>query len=212
MRTPFVFRLLCTLTIIGSLVPSLEAAKKKKKKPAAPATEEVVPATTAKNQIEFVAEIGTSMTNAVLAPLEVKFNRNVRPDLITLRDNLLDEAKEKPAASLDTYKSAVRLTDSWLSALEERDNRCASLGMSAPPTADLAHSKKTTLHFWDDILTFQRELKDAQEKQATDKQKQAFFKDADKNNWRLRTEVLRPNLEKLYSQFRELRRQGLTPQ
>lgn len=151
----------------------------------------------------------TNLNGSVLSPLELNFGRNIRPDLIALRDNLLDEAKEKPVATPDTYKAAVRLTDAWLSALDERETRQASLGMTPPPTTDMAHSKKTTLHFWDDILTFQRELKDAGEKRADDRQKQAFFKDADRNNWRLRTDALRPALEKLYSQFRDLRRQGL---
>jgi len=211
MRTTFLLRIICTLVILGTLTPGLQAAKKKKKKPADPSAAEVTVTenSTSKNQIEFVAEVGANMNVAVLSPLEVHFSRNIRPDLVSLRDNLLDEVKEKPAASPDTYKTAVRLVDAWLSALDERNTRRGSLGMAAPPTTDMAHSKKTTLHFWDDILTFQRELKDAGEKRADDKQKQAFFKDADKNNWRLRTEALRPNLEKLYSQFRELRRESL---
>lgn len=71
------------------------------------------------------------------------------------------------------------------------------------------HGKKTNLHFWDDTLNFLREINDAKEKRATDKQKREFFKDADINNWRLRTDVLRPQIEALYSRFRELRRASL---
>lgn len=45
----------------------------------------------------------TNLNGAVLSPLELNFGRNIRPDLITLRDDLLDEAKEKPVATPDTY-------------------------------------------------------------------------------------------------------------
>jgi hypothetical protein len=198
MRLSIVFRISCTLMLLGGM-SALDAAPKKKKK----STGE-----RAKNQIEFVAQVGTGMNSAVIAPLNVPSSRNIRPSLVSLRDNLLDEAKLKPVASTATYNAAVRLTNAWLSALEEREKRRAALGAAAPPTTDIAHGKKTVLHYWDDILMWERELKDAREKKQTDKQKKAFFKAADMNNWRMRTEVLGPELEQLYSQFREQRRQG----
>lgn len=209
MNTRIARTAVCLFILAAAVTPAFAAAKKKKKPAPKPQPEVVVPETKYANQIDFVAQVGTSMNNAVLMSLDVKLSRDVRPDLIALRDNLLDEAKAKPAASPDTYKVAVRLTDAWLSALQERETRRASLGLTPPPTTDMDHGKKTSLHFWDDILTFQREMNDAKEKKATDKQKRAYFRDADINNWRLRTEVLRPNLESLYSQFRELRRQSL---
>jgi hypothetical protein len=177
----------------------LHAAEKKKKGPGKPHA--------AGSRIDFVAEVGSDMNDAVLAPLEKK-SRDIRPSLVKLRDDVLDEAKFKAAASPATYDAAVRLVNAWMSALQERETRRASLGLAAPPTSDLQHGKKTTLHYPDDILTFRREMKDAREFRATEKKKKQFFKDADKNSWRLRTEALRPDLERLYSQFRELRRQS----
>ncbi len=197
----------CILVLMGAL--SSPAFSAKKKKPAAKKPSVVVPATSAKNQIEFVSSIGTEMNSIVLSPIDLKFNRDIRPELLALRDNLTDEAKVHPVASQDTYKTAVRLTNAWLSALNERETRRASLGLTPPPTRDMDHSTKTTLRFPNDVLYFKREINNAKAKKAKDKQMQAFFKDADKNNWRLRTEALRPNLESLYSQFRELRRQSL---
>jgi len=185
------------------MVPVLHAEKKKGKGKDATAS---VPRK--KNKIGIVADIGPSMNMAVLSPLDANIKRNIRPDLLALRDDLLDEAKTGPIASPATYTAATRLIDSWLSALGERETRRASLGLAAPPTTDMDHSKKQNLHFWDDILMFQREIKDAAEKKAKDKKMAAFFKDADKNNWRLRADILRPDLEKRYAQFRELRRQS----
>lgn len=194
------------LKILGALFLSslitvpLQAADKKKKGPGKP------PA--ARSRIEFVADVGSDMNDSVLAPLDKKFARDIRPSLIKLRDDLLDEAKFKPAASPASYDLAVRLVNAWVSALQERETRRASLGLAAPPASDMAHGKKTVLHYPDDILTFRREVKEAREFRATEKQKKKFFHDADINSWRLRTEALRPDLEKLYSRFREARRQS----
>src|SRR4051812_42867258 len=133
MRTHAFLKAASLVLLTLFLAPSVEAAKKKKK-PKPPTTDQVIlPQTTARNQIEFVSEIGINMNNAVLAPIDLKFSRDVRPDLVGLRDNLLDESKEKPAASEETYQAAVRLTNAWLSALQERETRRASLGMAAPP-------------------------------------------------------------------------------
>jgi len=194
-----------TLIILSAIVvaAAAPAAPKKKKKPeSAPAKPDT------KNQIEFLVTAGANMNDAVLAPLEKNFAHDIRPTLIRLRDNLLDEAKDHPAASRQTYAAGARLVNAWLSALQERETRRASMGLAAPPSADLQHKKKTVLHDWEDVLTFQRELKDAREFRATEKKKKQFFKDADKNSWRLRTEALRPDLEALYSQFRALRRES----
>ena len=200
-KTPLTIRIIMCLVALLATMPVLHAEKKKGK-------EATVLVSKKKNRIGIVADIGPSMNMAVLAPLDANIKRNIRPDLLALRDDLLDEAKARPVASPATYTAATRLIDSWLSALGERETRRASLGLAAPPTTDMDHSKKQNLHFWDDILMFQREIKDAAEKKAKDKKMAAFFKDADKNNWRLRADILRPDLEKRYAQFRELRRQS----
>jgi len=202
MKTRLVLKTASVLMLSVLLALPAHAAKKKKK--AEPST----PPPAAKSQIDFVAQTGAEMNDAVLAPLDKTAAHDIRPTLLRLRDNLLDEAKEKPVASPATYKAATKLVDAWLSALKERESRRASMGMAAPPAMDLEHAKKTTLHDWDDVLTFVREVKDAKEFRAKEKKKKQFFKDADKNNWKLRTDVLRPELESLYSQFRELKRQS----
>jgi hypothetical protein len=159
------------------------------------------------SEVEVLATIGTKTTSAVLAPLTVSF-RDIRPDLIALRDNLRDEAAQQPAASAATYQLANRLCEAWLSALAERDTRRREFGAKAPAVKGMEHSKKTTLHFWDDLLTFDRELVDAKEKRDGDAQKDAFFSDAQKTSWNNRAAALRPGLENLYAQFREARRQS----
>lgn len=203
MRSRFSQNVVCMLAIFLALAPVFGAPKKKKSGgKEAPAAE--------KTQIEFVAEIGSSMNSNVLAPIDQRFNKDIRPDLISLRDNVLDEAKAKPAASPETYATAGRLINAWLSALQERETRRATMGFTPPPTTDMDHGKKMNLNgYWRNILNYKREKDEAREKKATDKQKRAYFKDADINNWRLRTDVLRPNLESLYSQFRAQLRQGV---
>ncbi len=159
-------------------------------------------------QIEVLATVGNTTTSAVLAPLAVSF-RDIRPDLIALRDDLRDEAARQPVASAVAYQLGDRLCEAWLSALAERETRLREFGAKAPAVKDLEHSRKTTLHFWDDLLTFDRELVDAKAKRAGDAQKDAFFSDAQKSNWNNRAAVLRPGLESLYAQFREARRQSV---
>ncbi len=198
MRVHLTQTVTCILAIFVAFTPVFSAPKKKKKsrdpKP------EVV-AAIAKNQLEFVATIGTSMNSTVLSPLDKEFSHDIRPDLAALRDNLLDEAKANPVANQPTYAMAVRLTDAWLSALKERETRRASMGMTPAPTTDMDHIKSFQSRIQSEI--------NAKEKKANDKQKRNFIKDAQKNNWQLRTDALRPNLDSLYSQFRELRRQNL---
>lgn len=164
----------------------------------------------AASAIDFVATVGPQMNETVLSPLDAKLNKDVRPDLLLLRNDLLDEAKASPVASPDAYQAAIRLADLWLAALNERESRRGTLGGTAPPSTDLSGSKKTTLHYRRDILTFRREKNEAKAAKAKGKKTQAFFDDASRNNWRLRADVLRPGMERQYSAFRELLRQTRT--
>jgi hypothetical protein len=204
MHTRAFLKVTSALTVSAMLALPVHAKKKKKPDQTPSPAADQGP----KNNIEFMAQTGSEMNEVVLSPLDKPFAHDVRPSLVRLKDNLLDEAKEKPVASAATYQTATKLVDAWLSALKERESRRASMGLAAPPAMDMEHSKKTTLHDWDDVLTFAREVKDSREFQAKEKKKKQFFSDADKNNWKLRTDVLRPELESLYSKFRELKRES----
>lgn len=161
------------------------------------------------SQIDLIVKTGSAMSSTVLAGLDEPAP-DVRADIIEIQQQLLDEAAQRPVASQAAYQAASRLCSGWLKAFDERKKRNGSLGQTAPPTKDMAHARKTLLHWPDDVLTFARERAEARSKRRTDKQMQSFFDDAAKASWQQRAEVLQAELDKLYTTFREELRKPAT--
>jgi len=162
----------------------------------------------AKSQIDIFAEEGPKITTAVGAPLSVPV-ADYKAAITFMKDNLLDEAATKPVATQETYQVAAKLCAAWLSSLDERDKRLASLGQKGGPTTDMSSAKKTVLHDWRDELNYLRELDDERRKKERDQQTTDYFSDAAKKQWTDRCVEVRQYLNTLYSQFRQLRRQSL---
>ncbi|HWB58667.1 MAG TPA: hypothetical protein VG733_04210, partial [Chthoniobacteraceae bacterium] len=157
--------------------------------------------------IDTIADTAPATTTSVLVPLDAKQPPSVRAGITTLREKLLDEAAKAPASSPDTYKVAVALCDSWLAALDERDKTVASQARSQPMgTADMDSSK--AVH--PGPMALEQEAIDAKKKKQNDAKENAFFSDAQKQQWLQRCALWQKQLDQLYSQMGDLRRKGMT--
>ncbi len=130
-----------------------------------------------KSQLEIFTGEAPKITSAVCAPLSVPL-ADYKAPITYMRDNLLDEAKEKPSASEQTYQMAAKLCSAWLSALEEREQRVSSIGITGGTHTDMHSAKKTVLHDWRDELNYFRELDDERRQKEREAQESDFFDDA----------------------------------
>ena len=155
--------------------------------------------------IDTIADTGPATTASVLVPLDAKHPPGVRAGIIALREKLLDEAAKAPASSPETYKAAVALCDSWIAALDERDNTAASQASKQPMgTADMDSSKAVHPGYYE----LQKEGMEAKKKKQDDAKENAFFSDAQKQEWLQRCTVWQKQLDQLYAQMGDLRRKA----
>ncbi|HWB59006.1 MAG TPA: hypothetical protein VG733_05920, partial [Chthoniobacteraceae bacterium] len=156
--------------------------------------------------IDTIAETGPATTGSVLVPLDTKQPPSVRADITALREKLLDEAAKTPASSPDTYKVAVALCDSWLAALDERDKIVAAQSNTQQPmgTADMDSSKAVHPGYYE----LKKEQQEANKKKQDDKKENAFFSDAQKQQWQQRCALWQKQLDQLYAQMGDLRRKA----
>jgi serine/threonine protein kinase len=66
-----------------------------------------------------------------LAPLEEDVPPDIRQNLTFLREDLIDEGKKKPTASLDAYRAAYYLCEALIAALDERTQARVAAGFRA---------------------------------------------------------------------------------
>ena len=81
--------------------------------------------------LETFSPLAPNASAWVLAPLDEGVPPNVRQNLTYLREDLLDEYKEKPKASQEAYKLAHQLCSTMISALDERDQTLVRAGFRA---------------------------------------------------------------------------------
>jgi len=160
---------------------------------------------TAANAIDTIRDTGPATTGSVLVALDVKQPPTVRAGITALREKLLDEAVKAPASSPDVYKVAVSLCDAWIGALDERDKIIASQSHTQPmSTADMDSSKAVHPGYY----SLQQEQIDAKKKKQADAAQNAFFSDAQKQQWAQRCTQLHQALDQLYTQMGDLRRKA----
>ena len=158
-----------------------------------------------KNAIDTIAETGPATTGSVLVPLDAKQPPSVRAGITALREKLLDEAAKTPASSPEVYKVAVTLCDSWLAALDEREKIVAAQSNAQPMgTTDMDSSKAVHPGYYE----LQKEGMEAKKKKQDDAKQNAFFSDAQKQQWTQRCALWQKQLDQLYAQIGDLRRKA----
>ncbi len=171
--------------------------------------------TLAPNQplLETFSQLAPNASAWVLAALDEGVPPNVRQNLTYLREDLLDEYKQKPKASQDAYKLAHQLCSTMIAALDERDQTLVRAGFRAVQAdANTAISGNQALNARRNYMMswpqYAREKSQRAELRSAAASQSQVMKEQPKVDWSNRTAALRKTLDDLYAQFREALRQS----
>ena len=137
---------------------------------------------------------------------------DIRQNLTFLREDLLDEGKQKPKASPAAYTLGSQICNTLLTTLEERNQTLVRAGfraVEAPTrtgvTSDALEARRNYKMSWPQ---FARENAQRAELKSHAVAGAAVMAERPKVEWATRTAALRKNLDTLYAQFREALRQS----
>lgn len=196
-------------TYAKNLLPAVPASAQL---PAALATSEL---SVDPNQslLEMFSQLAPNASAWVLAPLNESVPPNVRQNLTYLREDLLDEYKQKPKASQDSYRAAHQLCSTMIAALDERDQTLVRAGFRAVQAdANASTSGNQALNARRNYMMswpqYAREESQRAELRSAVANQSQVMKEQPKVEWSNRTASLRKTLDDLYAQFREALRQS----
>lgn len=142
----------------------------------------------------------------VLAPLEETVPPSIRQNLTSLREDLVDEGKGKPAASLDAYRAAYYLCEAMLNALNERENARVAAGYRAAQSVANQKASNEALDVRRNyMMSWPQHARESDQRAELQRQAAgnvALAGEAQKVAWAARAEKMRANLDALYRQFR----------
>ena len=172
--------------------------------PATPTTAaHSIPAKAPETRIEELIERKNTIVEDIFGPLDNPVPTSIREFLADLRENLLDEAAKKPAASSSAYDLGVRFCNGLISAYDERELMAARLRNNTPSNAA---GKPSTMRNHPNWVDYERERAEARAATHDNKLETAFAKNT-KLQWSQRSEQLRKALDASYAQFRQAARQ-----
>ena len=171
--------------------------------------------TLAPNQplLETFSQLAPNASAWVLASLDEGVPSNVRQNLTYLREDLLDEYKQKPKASQDAYRAAHQLCSTMIAALDERDQTLVRAGfraVQADANATISgnqalNARRNYMMSWPQYAREQAQRSTLLNEAANQSQ---VMKEQPKVEWSNRTAALRKTLDTLYATFRAAMRQS----
>jgi hypothetical protein len=179
--------------------------------PAAPENPAAAP-----DNLDTLAQQAPNAVAWVLAPLDAAVVPDIRQNLTSLREALLDEAARKPAAIPDAYKVGEQLCNAMIGTLDERDRARAHAGFRAVEaqtrtgiSSEALEARRTSSPGkrmnWP---RFDREQAQRDELKSQAVNKAAVIAERPKLEWTQRADQIRPMLDTLYKQFREALRKS----
>ena len=163
-------------------------------------------------RVEVLKDQAPNAVEWALAPLDQMVPGDIRQNLTFLREDLLDEGKQKPKASPAAYTLAAQICNTLLTAFEERNQTLAHAGFRAVEaqtrtgvTSDTLDARRNYKMSWPQ---FARENAQRAELKSQANNSAAVMAERPKLQWTERTVVLRKTLDGLYAQFREALRQS----
>jgi hypothetical protein len=164
--------------------------------------------------LDTFSQLAPNASAWVLAALDEGVPPNVRQNLTYLREDLLDEYKQKPKASQDAYRAAHQLCTTMIAALDERDQTLVRAGfraVQADANATISgnqalSARRNYMMSWPQYAREQAQRSTLQS-EATNKSQ--VMKEQPKVEWSTRTAALRRTLDDLYAKFREALRQSV---
>ncbi|MFZ4767456.1 MAG: hypothetical protein ACOYMN_21095, partial [Roseimicrobium sp.] len=162
--------------------------------------------------LDTVSQLAPNASAWVLAGLDEGVPPNVRQNLTYIREDLLDEYKQKPKASQDAYRLAHQLCSTMINALDERDQTLVRAGFRAVQadanisgTNQALQSRRNYMMSWPQYAREQAQRAELIRQGTAGAQ---VSKELPKVEWSTRTAALRRTLDDLYAQFREALRQS----
>ncbi len=161
--------------------------------------------------IEIFTRESQNLIAWALAPMEETVPPDIRQKLTYLREDLIDEGKTKPAASLDAYRAAFYLCEDLLTALNERDQarvaagyRAAQSNANQPVSTQALDARRNYMMSWPQ---YSREDSQRSALQSQNQARTAVSSEAQKVAWAAKVERLRTLLDTRYRSFRTALRQ-----
>jgi formylglycine-generating enzyme required for sulfatase activity len=154
-----------------------------------------------------------------LAPIDRSIPDAIRQNITFLREDLLDEGKTKPQASLEAYRVAYQFCSSLIAALDEREKMLLKAGYRAvqanvitPATNQALEARRNYLMSWPQ---YEREVQQRNDLlrfgEAAGQRKVELTLQELKIEWANRATLLRTNLDALYIRLRAaMRESGVT--
>lgn len=165
-----------------------------------------------RSRIDILKEQAPNAVEWALAPLDQAAPGNIRQNLTFLREDLLDEGKEKPKASAAAYALGSQICNTILAAFEERNQARARAGFRAVEasastgvTSEALEARRNYKMSWPQ---FAREESQRAELKSQAEGNAQVMAEKPKLEWTQRTTAYRKTLDALYSQFRDALRQG----
>lgn len=163
-------------------------------------------------RIEVLKEQAPNAIEWMLAPLDQGVPADIRQNLTFLREDLLDEAKQKPKAGPEAYTLGAQLCQWLLQILEERTQtqaraglRAAEAGARTGVSSQALEARRNYKMSWPQ---FQREQAQRAELKSQSMSQAAVLQERPKTEWVARTLVLRKAVDTLYAQYRDALRQA----
>jgi len=159
-------------------------------------------------------------TSWALAPLDQSVPVNIRENLTALREDLLDEAKDKPVAGPEAYAIGRQLCDTLIAALDERDqasvragyraaqaevNTGAATTQAGQPLNIIVEARRNYMMSWPQ---YAREKDVRSEIHRQQNNTTSLTRESVTVEWSNRTAMLRRTIDALYAKYREALRQG----
>lgn len=162
--------------------------------------------------LDTFSQLAPNASEWVLAGLDEGVPPNVRQNLTYLREDLLDEYKQKPKASQDAYRTAHQLCSTMIAALDERDQTLVRAGFRAVQAeAGISGSNQALNARRNYMMSWPQYAREQAQRSELLRQGSAgaqVRKELPKVEWSTRTNALRKTLDDLYAKFREALRQS----
>lgn len=176
-----------------------------------PATVTTPPPAPSPTVIEVFSRESQNLIAWALSPLEAEIPADIRQNLTFIREDLIDEGKAKPSASIDAYRAAFYLCEDLLTALNERDKARAAAGYrAAQATANQSTSTQALEARRNYLMSWPQYEREQSQRSALTQQNQsraAVATDATKVAWTTQSARIRTTLDTRYRAFRAALRQ-----
>jgi formylglycine-generating enzyme required for sulfatase activity len=177
-----------------------------------PSSSGIQPEATNQSLVKTLSQQAPNAIEWALAPLDQSVPGDIRQNLTSLREDLLDEAKAKPVAGPEAYAMGRQLCDTLMAVLDERELTLSRVGYRAAQanantrvTSQALEARRNYMMSWPQ---YAREKDQAGEIFRQQTNNVTLTKELPKVEWSNRTAVLRRTLDSLYAKYREALRQG----